>query len=205
LAAAITVAVCVALGTLAYSFYETYGPNRGEAFFSSRVLRELGLSALPFTLVAAALIAGGGAAVMKLAISPVHKVRVLPLAGLALLLTVLITLAGAWLGTVSKQAGQERAAVACSPDDRAALRSLGTLPEDGEYGRGMQDGTCRGSISLAAGDQTGLERFRVTLGADGWVPEAGQDNQPTRYTRSGKTLDVSVEQNKAIEITLSLP
>jgi hypothetical protein len=117
-----------------------------------------------------------------------------------------IVLASAWAGTQAKQRGLERAAAACSVDERQELQSLGTVPTDGEYGTGMQDGSCRGVIAFLADEQAGarLDAVRQALTAPGWIAASAQQEERTIYRKAVKDLEMTVIRNKAVEVTLSL-
>ena len=197
--------VCAALGLLAYGFYETYGPNAGDQFFSSPVLAELMFTAVPFVLVAAVVVAGAGAAIMALLGRALRARVILPLGALSLLLTIASTVGGAWWGTSVKQSGQDSSATACSPDERTALASLGTPADDGRYGHGLADGSCRGFLAFGGDTDGGLAALQARLTAGGWRPAPDQGGLGTKYTRNGKTLIVTVVQDKVTEVTFSFP
>jgi hypothetical protein len=195
-ATAVAVATCVALGQLAYQFFETYGPDRGAGIWDGGML----LNALPFVLISAIVVAAAATAAFALARQPVRRPRFLPLAGLALVLTSAIVVGGAVTGTQAKQNGQERAAAACSAEERQALQALGTVPTEGEYGTGMTDGSCQGFIAFAADAEAEarLAALRQTLGSQGWT-----EVTPATYVKDGKNLEVTIARNKAVEVTLS--
>ncbi len=203
--AAAAALVCAALVLLAYSFYETYGPNADEQFFSSRVLAELMSNALPFVIVAAVVVAGAGAAIMALLGRPLRARVILPLGVLSVLLTIASTVAGAWWGTSVKQSGQDSSATACTPDERTALESLGTPADDGRVGHGLADGSCRGFLAFGGDTDSGLAALHARLTAGGWRPAPDQGGLGTTYTRNGKTLIVTVVQDKVTEVTFSFP
>jgi hypothetical protein len=195
-ATAVALAVCLAVGQLAYGFFETYGPDSGAGIWSPEML----LNALPFVLPAALVVAGAVMAAFALSGRPAKRPRFLPVAGLSLVLTCAIVAVGAWTGTQAKQRGQERAAAACSAEERQVLQALGTVPTDGEYGTGMTDGSCQGFIAFGADAEADarLAAVRQTLGAQGWTALTA-----TTYVKDGKNLEVTVVRDKAVEVRLS--
>lgn len=193
------VATCAALGLLSYSFYETYGP---DSFSATGGLLTLGVSALPFVAIASVI--AGGAAVIGLRLIG-RRPRLLSMIGLSVLLSVAITMAGAWFGAEARHRQQDRAAAACSPDERTALEALGSHQQDGFYGTGHSDGSCRGTVSFAPNDDAGVTALRARLVAAGWVLTGSPDAPKTTYVKDGKTLEVTVVKDKDIEVTLSFP
>jgi hypothetical protein len=116
-------------------------------------------------------------------------------AGVALSLTAMAV--GAVLGQRAHDRNRDTAASACSAAERTALRELGTVPLDGEYGSGDADGTCSGPL----GDRT-LEQATARLTAQRWT--LIRDGV---YARDGQTLLVEVtdEGDKGKDITLRFP
>jgi hypothetical protein len=43
------------------------------------------------------------------------------------------------------------------------------------------------------------------LAAEGWVPDGGLEGPQTTYVRDGRTLVVTVVEDKATEVTLRFP
>jgi hypothetical protein len=200
-ATAVAVAVCVALGQLAYQFFEIYGADRGVGIWNTEIV----LNALPFVLPSALVVAAAATAAFALAGRPVRRPRFLALAGLSLVLTSAIVVVGAFTGTQAKQRGQEVAAAACSADERQVLQALGTVPTDGEYGTGMTDGSCSGYIAFVADADanTRLDAVRAKLTDEGWVAATSPGEPRTTYRKGGQNLEVTVVRNKVVEVTLS--
>src|SRR5215510_1046702 len=113
----VALAICAAVGLLAYSFYATYGPVAGESFFSGDVLLDVGSTAAPFVVVATMLLAVLAAIGSRRLRPAGRRVRFVALLGASLVVAVVVAFAGAWLGTMSKQRGQGRAADACSAQE----------------------------------------------------------------------------------------
>ncbi|GIH10532.1 hypothetical protein Rhe02_85990 [Rhizocola hellebori] len=192
-------AIWVALGQLSYEFFAIYGADPQAGRWDTAML----LNAMPFVLLVTLIVTG--AVFAAFALAGQTRPRFLPIAGLSLVLTAGIAVGGAWLGTAAKQRGLQQAATACSTDERQALQAFGTVPGDGGYGTGMADGTCQGIIAFLADSQadTRLAAVRDTLTAQGWVATATPGEPRTTYTKGGKSLQVTVIRDKAVEVTLS--
>lgn len=122
-----------------------------------------------------------------------------PLVGLTAGIALSLTAAGigAFLGQRAHDHNRDAAASACSAAERVALRELGTVPLNGEYGSGDADGTCSGVL----GERT-LEQATARLTAQRWT--LVRDGV---YTRDGQTLLVEVtdEGDKGKDVTFRFP
>ena len=180
-ATAVALAVCVALGQLAYQIYEIYGAEQGAGVLDAATV----LNALPFVLPAAPhRRRRDRGRLQALAGRPARQPRFLALAGLSLVLSCAIVAVGAWTGTQAKQQGwnwlrqpvRPRKGMRCRPWERCRP----TAPT----GTGMTDGSCQGVIAFIADAQADarLAAVREALGRRAGPRCAGDSMRPTSRT-----------------------
>jgi hypothetical protein len=70
---------------------------------------------------------------------------------------------------------------------------------------GLVDGSCQGYTAFVDDGGSGVAGVRTRLAGAGWTPTDGVDGTQTTYLKDGRTLVLTVTQDKTTDVTLRFP